>query len=209
MIKVLIVEDQRMPRESMEREIKENEEFSLVGSLSAAGFAIGVLKRERVDLILMDVCTNGDMDGIDAAAEIKRLYPETRIIIITSMMEVSYIERAKAAGADSFWYKDESRESLMEVIYRTMAGESLYPERTPEVQIGLASSGELTPTEIKVLRLVCNGLEYDEMAEKLGCSRNTVKTHVSHLLQKTGYPNRIRLAIAVTNKKFIIPDTKM
>lgn len=209
MIKVLIVEDQRMPRESMEREIKENEEFSLVGSLSAAGFAIGVLKRERVDLILMDVCTNGDMDGIDAAAEIKRLYPETRIIIITSMMEVSYIERAKAADADSFWYKDESQESLMEVIRRTMAGESLYPERTPEVQIGLASSGELTPTEIKVLRLVCNGLEYDEMAEKLGCSRNTVKTHVSHLLQKTGYPNRIRLAIAVTNKKFIIPDTKM
>ena len=57
-----------------------------------------------------------------------------------------------------------------------------------------------------MLRLVCDGLEYSEIAEKLHVSVNTVKTHVTHILQRTGYANKTRLAIAVTNKKFIIPN---
>ena len=208
MIHVLIVEDQRMPRENMEKEIAAQDGYSVTGTIADAALALAVCQRRRVDLILMDVCTNGSMDGIEAAAEIKAQFPNIKIIIITSMAEVGYIDRAKKAEADSFWYKDVSPETLMEVIRRTMAGERVYPEKTPRVQLGQASSEDLTPAEIKVLRLVCEGLEYDEMAQRLGCSRNTVKMHVSHLLQKTGYANRIRLAIAVTNKSFIVPDAK-
>lgn len=87
-----------------------------------------------------------------------------------------------------------------------MAGERLFPNETPTVKLGIGSSADLTATEIKVLRLVCDGLEYGEIAKELNCSVNTVKTHISHILQKTGYANKIRLAIAVTNKKFIIPS---
>ena len=208
MKQVLIVEDQRMPRESMERELSASGKYQVAGSLSSAELALPKCRREQIDLVLMDVCTNGNKDGIEAAAEIKEEFPDIKIIIITSMAEVGFLDRARAAGADSFWYKDESPETLMDVIDRTMAGENLYPEKSPEVQLGMASSQELTPTEIKVLRLICDGLEYEEMAEKLGLSKNTVKMHVSHLLQKTGYANRIRLAIAVTNKHFIIPNPK-
>ena len=209
MFSVLIVEDQRMPRESMEKEFAADQFFFIEGTLADASLALAFCRRRQVDLILMDVCTKGEMDGIDATAEIKQEFPQIKIIIITSMVEVGFIDRAKKAGADSFWYKDASPESLMEVTRRTMAGESLYPEKTPEIQLGLASSEELTPAEIRVLRLLCDGLEYDEIAKQLNCSRNTVKTHVAHLLQKTGYANRIRLAIAVTNKRFIIPDPKV
>ena len=74
------------------------------------------------------------------------------------------------------------------------------------MKLGLAESTELTEKEIEVLRYVCEGLEYSEMAEALGVSERTVKYHVSNLLSKTGYANRTRLAIAVTNKKFIVPN---
>ncbi|MBO5597246.1 MAG: response regulator transcription factor [Oribacterium sp.] len=208
MINVLIVEDQRMPRESMEHMITESGRYELAGSISSAELAITKCRRQHVDLILMDVCTSGNKDGIDAAAEIHREFPDTKIIVITSMAEVSFLDRARKAGADSFWYKDSSPETLMEVIDKTMSGEHLYPEKTPTVQIGMITSDDLTPAEIEVLRLVCEGMEYGEIAEKLLVSRNTVKSHISHILQKTGYPNKIRLAIAVTNKKFIIPNKR-
>ena len=69
-----------------------------------------------------------------------------------------------------------------------------------------SNAPKLTTKEIEVLRLICDGLEYDEIAGKLDISERTVKYHVSSILSKTGYANRTRLAIAVTNKKFIVPN---
>lgn len=206
MKQVLIVEDQRMPRENMERMLSDSGSYELAASISSAELAIIKCQRQHIDLVLMDVCTTGSKDGIDAAAEIKKQFPNIKIIIVTSMVEVGYLDRAKAAEVDSFWYKDVSRETLIDVIDRTMSGEHIFPDKSPVVQLGNASSAEFTAKEIEVLRLVCDGLEYGEIAKELECSVNTVKTHISHILQKTGYANKTRLAIAVTNKKFIIPS---
>lgn len=194
MTSVLIVEDQRMPRENMEHLVEDSGRYRRVASLSTAEMALAQCARHTVDLVLMDVCTKGSRDGIDVAAEIKARYPETKVIIITSMVEESYLKRAKAAGAESFWYKDVSPESLLEVM-----------DRTPETRLGQVSSTQHTPREIEVLRLVCEGLEYEEIAAELGISSRTVKRFVSSLLEKTGYSNRTRLAIAVTKKNFILP----
>ena len=205
-MQVLVVDDQRMPRDNMEQILAASGRYEVAASISSAELAIIKCKQQPIDLILMDVCTKGSKNGIDAAAEIKQQFPNIKIIIVTSMVEVSYLERAKDAKADSFWYKDLSREELIDVIDRTMAGEHLFPGETPRVKLGLATSAEFTSKEIEVLRLVCEGLEYGEIAEKLNVSVNTVKTHVSHILQRTGYANKTRLAIAVTNKNFIIPS---
>ena len=174
MTSVLIVEDQRMPRENMEHLVEDSGRYCRVASLSTAEMALAQCARHSVDLVLMDVCTKGSRDGIDVAAEIKARYPETKVIIITSMVEESYLKRALAAGAESFWYKDVSPESLLEEKDRTMAGESLYPDRPPETRLGQVSSTQLTPREIEVLRLVCEGLEYEEIAAELGISSRTV-----------------------------------
>ena len=122
------------------------------------------------------------------------------------MVEAGFLERAKAAKVDSFWYKDLSPEDPLDVIDRTMAGEQIFPRETPPVKLGLVSSTDLTAKEIQVLRLVCDGLEYSEIARALSITERTVKYHVSNILQKTGYANKTRLAIAVTGKKFIIPS---
>ena len=68
------------------------------------------------------------------------------------MPEYSYLSRAREIGVESFWYKEEQRESLLDVMERTMAGESVYPDATPELQLGLASSYEFTERELEVLR---------------------------------------------------------
>lgn len=205
MTNVLIVDDQRLPREYMERIITDSGRFTLAGSISNAELALAVCQRQSVDLVLMDVCTNGRKDGITVAGELRDKFPKMKIIIVTSMVEESYLKRAREARADSFWYKDASPEPLLEVIDRTMSGESIYPGETPTVKLGDTTSADLTPKEIEILRMICDALENTEIAQKLGCSVNTVKTHITHILQKTGYANKTRLAIAVTNKRFIIP----
>lgn len=205
MIRVLIVEDQKLSRETMERIVNESETYELAGSLFSAELAMTFCLRNHVDLILMDVVTNGYKDGIHAAAEIREKFPQVKIIIVTSMMEADYIRRSKDAKVDSFWYKDISPQQLIEVMDQTMAGRHIYPSATPSVKLGLIQSAELTQTEIKILRLVCEGYEYEEMAAIMGTTRRTVHYHISNILSKTGYKNKTRLAVAASRCSLIVP----
>lgn len=136
MKQVLIVEDQRMPRKYMESMISDSKYYALAASISGADVALAYCKRQMIDLILMDVCTSGNKDGIEAAAEIKAAFPNIKIIIVTSMIEAGFLERAKAAKVDSFWYKDLSPEDLLDVIDRTMAGEQILPPGNTTGEIG-------------------------------------------------------------------------
>ena len=122
------------------------------------------------------------------------------------MPEISWMDRAKKIGIDSFWYKEVSEKTILEIIERTLAGESIYPEETPEVKLGLTKSTELTPREIQVLRLLTTGVGNDEIAEKLNISQNTVKTHIKHLLDKTGFNTRTQLAIQARITGFVIEE---
>lgn len=205
MTKVLVIDDQRIAREYMENVVQNGTNYELVGSLSKADLAETVCRRRKVDLVLMDVCTHGAKDGIDAAAELRRLFPELKMIIVTSMVEESYIKRAREAGVDSFWYKEISPEDLLTVMDATMQGRQMWPDETPAVKLGITTSNDFTETEIKVLRLVCEGLEYSEIAEQLNYTKDNVKYHIRNILQKTGYANKTQLAIAVTGKRYIIP----
>ena len=204
MTQVLIVEDQRMARERMEDYIQALPGYRLAGSITNAAMAEMVCMHSPVDLILMDVCTDRDESGLEAAARIKKHFPGIRIIIVTSMPEYSFLQKAKAAGAESFWYKDVGRQTLTDVIRRTMQGESVYPDKPPRLQIGQASSYEFTEKELEVLRLLVDGLSYSEMARELNVSVSAIKYHVNNMLQKTGYTSKTKLAVAVVNKKLII-----
>lgn len=83
----------------------------------------------------------------------------------------------------------------MDIIKRTLAGESIYPDSTPKVTLELEKSTEFTPREIQVLRFLTTGVGNEEIAAKLKISQNTVKTHIKHLLEKTGFTTRTQLTI--------------
>ena len=204
MIRVLIVEDQRMAREDMENYIQSSENYCLAASISNATMAERVCRQIGCDLILMDVCTENDESGLLAAEQIKKSMPQIKIIIVTSMVECSFLDRAREAGVESFWYKDAGKEELLAVMDRTMEGERVYPDGTPIVMIGTAKSCEFTPGELAVLRLVVEGESYKQIAERLSISPETVKWHIKNMLQKTNFDSKTKLAVAVTKKNLII-----
>lgn len=208
MIRVLIVEDQRMAQENMEAIIKESDTYTLAGAIANAADAELFCMRGGVDLILMDVCTARDESGIEACAVIKKKFRDIKVIIVTSMAEHTFIEKAKQARADSFWYKDASGGELISVMDRTMAGEHIFPDKTPEVKLGLTTSYSLTHYEMDVLRALMQSTSDEDAAGMLGCTKANVRWHLAKILEKTGYRTRMELLIAIAQKNLIIvtPD---
>lgn len=202
--KVMIVEDQTMPRELFELRIQSSEHFEVALSIDNAALADVYCFRFPVDLILMDVVTRNGESGLDAAERIKRAFPQIRILIVTSMPECAYLSRAREIGVESFWYKEEPRIRLLDVMERTMAGEHVYPDATPELQLELASSHEFTDHELEVLREMTGGDTNQEIADRLHMSVATVKTHILNMLDKTGFRNRTELAVRARESGLVI-----
>lgn len=208
MYNVMIVEDQAMPRQLFEAFISMSENYTLVHSIKNADMADIYCEKSDIDLILMDVCTELNSNGLDAAKRIKEKHPHIKIIIVTSMPEVSYLERALQIGVDSFWYKEVSKEPILSLMDRTMAGESIYPDSTPTVNLGIIDSSELSDKEIAVLREVINGDTNAEIGEKLGMSQYTVRDYIKAIMEKTGFHTRTELAVKIRESGIIIPDKK-
>lgn len=205
MTRVLIVDDSVTVRTLFESIIEGSGEYTLAGSLENAKATLPFCMRSPVDLILMDVYTKDRENGLEAAREIKKEFPDIKIIISTSLPEESFLEKAHDAGCESFWYKEVGELGLLDIMNRTMRGEHVFPDTTPTVSVGLAKSVEFTPMEMKVLRELCNGKLNKDIAKELCMSENTVKFHINNMLQKAGYSNRYQLAIDAVEQKLIVP----
>ena len=205
-IKVIVVDDQNVARGFFEMHIRTSIRYDLVRSLPAAELAVTYCDQNPVDLVIMDVMMRYGMDGLEAAEIIKKNHPKIRIILVTSMAEASWEQRARQIGVDSFWYKETEEVPLLSLLTRTMAGERIYPDRTPAVTVGEASSTELTPAELAVLRELTTGATNREISEKLHISVMTVNSHVQNMLQKTGYKNRVQLAVKARLEGIVIPE---
>lgn len=193
--KVMIVDDQAISRQLFEMYVKNSENYELTFSIESAGVVDIYLLKNHVDLILMDILMNDGSNGLNSAAEVKKDHPEIKVIAVTSMPEQSFMEQAWNCGVDSFWYKETGEHDIIDVMNRTMAGERVYPGNAPEVKLGNALSSELTDRELEVLRIITTGASNTAVADELGISEHTVKTHVRSMLSKTGFTNRTELAI--------------
>ncbi|MGN0542109.1 MAG: response regulator [Acutalibacteraceae bacterium] len=208
MINVMVVEDQAMPRQLFESFIAASGRYSLVHSIKNADMADLYCEQSKIDLILMDVCTAMNSSGLEAAKRIKSKYPEIKIIIVTSMPEVSYLKRAREAGADSFWYKETDEQTVLEIMDRTMAGESIYPDKTPVVSFGITDSGDFSDRELEVLRELTSGDTNAAIGERLGMSQYTVRDYIQTMLEKTGFRSRTELAVKARESGLVILDRK-
>lgn len=204
--KVLIVEDQNISSELFKIYIESSENFEHVLSISNASLALSVCESNEIDLILMDVMTDLGHNGLDAAEEIKKKFPKIKVIIITSMPEYSWLRRAKKIGVDSFWYKDGQRNSLLDIMKRTMNGEHIYPDETPVVHIGEATNHDFTERELDVLKELTTGDTNAEIAKRLFISVATVKSHIQHLMEKTGFKTRTELVSEARGLGIVIKE---
>ena len=154
--KVMIVDDQFVARQLFELYVKSSDNYEVAVSVDTAAMVENLLETVTVDLIIMDVLMNDGSNGLVAAEKIKKLYPGIKIIVVTSMAEVSWMERARKAGIEGFWYKEASGEDILSVMDAVMAGEAVYPDIQPRVRLGMADSTEFTDRELEVLRSKCH-----------------------------------------------------
>ena len=159
-------------------------------------------------MVLMDICTENDSDGLAAAETIKKRYPRIKIVMVTSMLEGRFLERARKIGADSFWYKDSPSEDLVGVIDGTLSGKHFWPDSVPAVPFGKVLSKDLSIQELETLRLLCEGKTNAEIAERLNVAESSVRTYINRMLEKTGYPNRNRLMVAAVGKRLVVPESR-
>ena len=206
MIHVLIVEDDPMARQLLEIYVEKSGKYTLAQSVESAAFAELCCRARQIDLVLMDVCTAMNASGLEAAEKIKREFPYIKVIIITSQPECSFLDRARDAGVDSFWYKNGTAEELVAIMDRTMAGDQIYPETTPPLQLGDVTSDLLSDRELEVLRELVAGEPDAAIAEKLHMSLRTVKAHIQSMRDKTGFRNRTELAVRAREIGLIIND---
>lgn len=203
MIKILIVEDHESMRQSIRTIFERSGDFEIIGDIANAEFAENYCENLLPDLVLMDVCTEDGASGLLAAKKISEKYPEIKVIIMTAFNEVSYIPRAKEAGAHAFIFKSESLDYFMEVAKGVMKGEKYFPE--PKVIPMPMGEAPFTEREMTVLRLSCKLMTNKEIAEELFISENTVKYHKANMLAKTGFTKTVELVFYMITNGWINP----
>ena len=203
---VVVADDYRISRTFFEMMVQSSVRFTLVASFSSARDAVAYCLRNPVDLVILDVLMRTGIDGLTAARQIKEQRPGIRIILATSTAEAMWEEKARKLGVESFWYKEYSDESLIEVMDRVVGGEKVYPKKPVDIEIGNIRRLELTERDLDVLRELTLGYTNEEIAERLHISVNTVRTHIQNMLNKTGFKNRLALVVNAASLGIVVSD---
>ncbi len=194
-IRVVVADDQNISRGFFEMYVRASSRYELAAALRSAQEAVDYLEEHEAELLILDVMMQEGIDGLTAAGLIKQRRPEQKIILTTSTSETSWEEKARSLGVESFWYKEYDDHSLIDIMDRTINGESVYPAEPPRVSFGRAQRGDLTERELDVLRELTASLTNEEIADKLHISANTVKRHLQNIMEKTGFSSRLELAM--------------
>ena len=206
MTRVVVADDQNISRGFFEMYVRAANEYELLAGLRTAREAVKFVDEHETDLLILDVMMQDGIDGLSAAEIIKKDHPEIKIILVTSASETNWEEKAKSIGVESFWYKEYDKHGLLEMMNRTMAGESVYPSDEPKVPFGKVNRTSLTDRELEVLRELTGSLTNEEIAEKLNISANTVKRHLQNIMEKTGYESRLELAMNAKSLGLVVNE---
>ncbi len=205
MYNVVIIDDHKLLRDMIAETLNSEGIFNIVATDGNAKNSVALCEKFKPDLILMDICTEDNSNGLIYSKIIKEQFPDTKIIIMTGLLDLNFINEAKEFKVDSFIYKNISKDSLIMTIKNTLDGYSIYP--TEKVKTNVPNIlVNLTNTELKILTSYCKLLDRDEVAKELGISIRTLKTHISSIYEKTGYKSLTKLSIYCVVNGLIVPS---
>jgi DNA-binding NarL/FixJ family response regulator len=203
-IRVLVADDQSMVRAGFRMLLGSEEDMEVVAEASNGLEAVDKASRFNPNLILMDI-RMPELDGLQATRRILATDPTARILVLTTFDLDEYVFEALRAGASGFVLKDDSPEQLIDAIRTVAAGEALLsPAITKRVIQKFAGMqrpeapkelDELSDRERDVFRLMSNGMSNAEIGKELYISETTVKTHVTHILQKLNLRDRVQAVV--------------
>jgi len=187
-IRLLLAEDQVMIREALAALLSFEGDFEVVAQVGRGDEVANAARDTNPDVALLDIEMPG-MDGLTAAAELKRDHPDTKIIILTTFGRPGFLRRAMESGVSAFLVKDSPADKLTQTIRRVLAGERVID---PDLAAAALADGlnPLTPRERDVLEASSGGGTIAEIAGQLFLSEGTVRNYLSACIQKTGARNR-------------------
>ncbi len=203
-IRVLVADDHSMVRAGFRMLLTGEQDIEVVAEASNGLEAVDKTRRLNPAVVLMDI-RMPEIDGIEATRRILAANSAARILILTTFGLDEYIYEALCAGASGFMLKDDPPEQLIAAVRTVAVGNALLsPAITKRVIKQFTriprpappkGFGELTEREHEILRLVATGLSNAEIGQKLYISETTVKTHVTHILQKLGLRDRVQAVV--------------
>lgn len=205
-IRVMIVDDHAVVRSGLSAFLMAYDDFELVGEASSGEQALRLCEQVKPDVVLMDLVMPG-MDGAAATHAIREKCPSIQVIALTSFKEQDLVQGALQAGAIGYLLKNVSADELARAIRSAHAGlPTLAPEAAQAlIQAALSPANrvgfDLTDREHEVLALMVEGLNNNQIAERLVISVSTAKFHVSSILSKLGSSTRTEaVSLALQNK---------
>lgn len=198
--KIMIVDDHDIFRAGLKTVIQELEGVELIGEAENGQVFLEMLKRNMPDVVLMDI-RMPVMDGMEATEKALTLYPDLKIIILSSFGEEDYLYTMVVKGISGYLLKSASMSNVGRAIHMVSTGQQYF---SPELnglmakKIRQFSTNELpqfTTKEFEVLRFLCKGYSTEEIAERNFISKRTVEGYRTRLLQKTEMSNTINLVI--------------
>lgn len=192
-IKVLVVDDHTIIRSSLRVLLEQQSEVDVVGDSADGMTAIELARQLSPDVVLMDVMLRGsEVSGIEATQKITEVMPETKVIALSVVEEITYVKRILAAGATGYLFKGCTEEELVEAIHSVVKGQSYFSEGALQVvqedYVTTAQSqgnySKLTVREMEILKLIASGLPTKGIAAELRISHKTVDAHKRNIMEK-------------------------
>ncbi len=200
MIRIVIADDHAMVRAGLSQLLGSFDDLEVVGTAADGSEVVQVVGELLPDLVLMDL-SMPVMDGIEATAAVKKQYPDTHVVVLTTFQEPRQVAAALSAGASGYLVKDVEPEVLVAGIRAAVQGGApLSPSVAAGLlrgsnQMSMVSPSSLTPRELEILQLIVDGHTNQQIARTLGISEKTVKTHCSRLFQRLGVSDRTQAAV--------------
>lgn len=188
-ITLLLIDDHFVVRSGLAASLELEDDLQVVAEADNGGQALALFERHRPDVVLMDLQLPG-LNGIEATAAILTLHPEARVLIFSTFARDEEILRALRAGALGYLQKSASRPELIAAIREVAAGRESLPAEMAARLLDRSARAEVTPRELEILTLITRGRANKEIAADLGIAEDTVKQHVSRILQKLGVNDR-------------------
>ncbi|HEX6470174.1 MAG TPA: response regulator transcription factor [Streptosporangiaceae bacterium] len=216
MIRVLVVDDQRIVRAGFAALLSAQQDIVVVGEAGDGREAVRLADRHRPDLVLMDIRMPG-MDGIEATRQIVAARPDVRVLVLTTFDVDEYVYEALGVGASGFLLKDATAENLVEAVRVVARGDALlapqvtgrlireFARQRRAVPRPPAELTSLTARETEVLMLIAAGLSNAEIAARLVVSEHTVKTHVARVFTKLGLRDRAQAVMLAYESGLVTP----